>query len=211
MPPPELNKLLGRARELTKQYLDGGTASFGAFRELIQFLLDLTVIPPAGAVKAEIGPRKKRDRAVISGRLADGVVPLLDGKFLKIVLEAYLDPEDGEKLKVAKSVYQYQADEAGDRWIVRYEYLRHPADPHPAMHLHVRGTLTEAGALPEDTPLERIHFPTDRVSIEAVIRLLVDQFKVETRTQPEVWRAVFAETEAAFLEIARRGLSGPDK
>lgn len=198
MPPLDLDKLLGRARDLTRQYLEGGAASFAASRELIQFLLDQTVMAENGAVRAEFGPRKKRDRAVISGRLADGVVPLLDGRYLKIVIEVYLDPKDGDRLKVAKSLLQYQADEDGDRWIVRYEYLREPADPHPAMHLHVRGTLTEAGVLPEGTLLERIHFPTDRVSVEAVIRLLIDQFGMETRTPADVWRAVFTETETPF-------------
>ena len=104
LPPLELDKLLGRARDLTKQYLEGGAASFAAFRELIQFLLDQTVMAENGAVRAEFGPRKKRDRAVISGRLADGVVPLLDGRYLKIVIEVYLDPKDGDRLKVAKSL-----------------------------------------------------------------------------------------------------------
>jgi hypothetical protein len=58
--------------------------------------------------------------------------------------------------------------------------------------------------------MERIHFPTGRVSLEAIIRLLADQFNTPCREDPDLWRPVLAETERAFLEIANRPLAGPD-
>lgn len=131
------------------------------------------------------------------------------GEVYKLVIEPYVDPLAGQRLKVEKSVFQYQVDQPGDRWITRYEYIRTPADRHPGMHLHVRGELLEPDVLPRSRPLERIHFPTDRVSCEAVIRLLVDQFNVPTREEATIWRPVFALTEEAFTRIAHRSPSGP--
>jgi hypothetical protein len=57
--------------------------------------------------------------------------------------------------------------------------------------------------------LERVHFPTGRISIEAVIRLLIEQFGLEARTRPETWRPVLAASEEEFLKIAHRDISGP--
>ena len=132
-----------------------------------------------------------------------------NGRFLKVAIELFLDSTAGDRLKVQNSTLQYQVDAAGNRWICRYEYLRSPAHPHPGMHLHVRGNLHEAEALPPGLPLERVHFPTDRVSCEAVIRLLIEQFKIPTHEAPEIWRPVLAETEAEFAKIAHRAPSGP--
>jgi hypothetical protein len=72
------------------------------------------------------------------------------------------------------------------------------------MHLHVRGVLLEPDVLAPDWPLERIHFPTDRESCEAVIRLLIEQFHVPSREAPRIWRPVLAATEEAFARIAHR-------
>jgi hypothetical protein len=58
-------------------------------------------------------------------------------------------------------------------------------------------------------PLSRIHFPTDRISFEAVIWLLIDQFGVPASESADVWRPLLAESEALFLGIRHRSLSGP--
>jgi hypothetical protein len=93
---------------------------------------------------------------------------------------------------------------------MRYDYLREPGlDGHPQAHLQVRGGLVETGVLRPSHPLERVHFPTGRVSIEGVIRLLADQFGLPCNESPEVWRPVLAEAERMFLDIAHRPLSGP--
>lgn len=145
--------------------------------------------------------------------LRDGApVPLNDGRYLRVSVSLFLEPFEGRtRLKVEKSLYQYQLNEEGDRWVVRYDYLRTPTNPHPGMHVQIRGQLHEAGVLPRGEPLDRIHFPTGRVSLEAVIRMLVEQFGVPTNAAPEVWRPVLAESERAFQQIAHRDISGPDR
>ena len=110
---------------------------------------------------------------------------------------------EGVRLKVEKAGVQYQTDAAGDQWIFRYDYLRRPPDPHPAAHVQVRGDLTEA-VLPAGVPLGRVHFPTMRVSLEAIIRLLADDFRVPCHAEAELWRPVLAASEAAFVAIAHR-------
>jgi hypothetical protein len=149
-----------------------------------------------------------RDRAVVEGR-EDSVVRLTDGRFLRLAYSLFIDHDDEDKLKVLKSVLQYQCDAEGERWIVRYDYLRHPAEPHPGAHVQIRGTFIEHDVTPLRGTLERVHFPTARISIEAVIRLLVEQFGVPQRTDVTLWRAVLAASEEEFLRIAHRDISGP--
>ena len=54
---------------------------------------------------------------------------LFDGKKVPRVLPFSRPAYDDAKLKVLKSVLQYQLDEDGDRWIFRYDYLRHADEP----------------------------------------------------------------------------------
>lgn len=137
------------------------------------------------------------------------VVRLKDGRYLRVSIVLDREPHDGGyRLKVEQASYQYQSDEGGDGWVFRYDYRRQPTDPHPATHLQVRGSLVEDVPLHRGV-LERVHFPTGRVPIEAVIRLLIEQFAVPTNTASEVWRRVLAESERLFEEIAHRPLSGP--
>ncbi len=208
---PELDYLLGHVRELTQQYRAGGPDAFRAFCDLANLLLRVTVLA-VGAAGARVtaGPRP-RDRAVIEGGLAEenGVVPLTDGAFLRLSVVLFRAPHDGgHRMKVEQASYQYQVDDAGNRWAFRYDYRREPADQHPATHLQVRGNLVEPVSAYRGM-LERVHFPTGRVSLEAVIRLLVEQFAVRPNRPPEIWRRVLAESERLFEEIAHRPLSGP--
>ena len=132
--------------------------------------------------------------------------------YLRVTVGLYWEEtEHGPRLKVEQSSYQYQEDRDGDRWIFRYDFLRNPPAPHPADHFQVRGTLLEDNCLPRGITLERVHFPTFRISLEAVIRLLADQFEVSTNEPADLWRPVLAETERAFHGIAHRSLSGPER
>ncbi len=112
-------------------------------------------------------------------------------------------PTEQGRLKILTASYQYQMGREGDRWMFRYDYLRTPPHPHPAAHLQINGSLTEE-CLPPGRLLARVHFPTARVSLEAVIRLLADQFGTPCGSAQEVWRAVLSETERAFLQIDHR-------
>lgn len=208
---PEVDRLLGHVRDLTQQYLAGGPDAFGAFCDLVNLLLRITVLEPgAPGVRLTAGPRPP-DREVIEGGWAQdrGVVLLTDGRFLRLSIVLFRAPhEGGHRMKVEQASYQYQTDPAGNGWVFRYDYRREPADQHPATHVQVRGDLREAVS-PHRGLLERVHFPTGRVSLEAVIRLLVEQFAVPANSSPEVWRRVLAESERAFEQIAHRPLSGP--
>lgn len=136
-------------------------------------------------------------------------VPLNDGRFLRVSVSAYIDTDHEDYLKVRNSAYQYQHDVAGEEWVFRYDYLRHPHDPHPACHLQIRGKLQHPIEELQGIPLERIHFPTRRMSLEAAIRLLADQFRIECNTDSEIWRAVLTEGESRFRSIAHDPPSGP--
>lgn len=186
--------------------------SFQAFRELIQLLLGNTVLSMGAAVCRTKGPRPEHllwEETTIKGRTAP--LALNDGRFLKLMFTLVLrHTEDGPRVKVESSVFQYQMDKDNDRWIFRYDYLRKPPEPHPSAHVHVRGNLTES-CLQDIQCLDDVHFPTNRVSIESVIRLLIEQFNVPSNTPPSIWRPLLAESETQFLSIAHRSLSGPTR
>ncbi len=192
--------------------MQGGNASLPAFEELASLLLTLTVLHPSSHVRLAYG-QKGRNTAALGGPAGpDDPILLKDGRYLRLSVSLYVDHADprGPYLKVSKSSYQYQEDPAGKRWICRYDYLREPgSDPHPTAHLQIDGTLHAPGALGKSTPLRRIHFPTGRISLEAVIRLLADQFHVPTNKPPEIWRRALAESEPPFLDVALRPMSGP--
>jgi hypothetical protein len=210
--PPDLDALLGQVRFLTDRYKAGRSPdSFEAFRELTDLLFRLTILHPSGGVNLIGGPR--RDAYALGGWGGpDDPLPLRNGTFLRLAMNLYLEnTPDGPRVKVSQSSLQYQVDRGGGQWIFRYDYLRQPPDPHPSTHLHVRGRLLEPECLPAHLALEDIHFPTQRMSIEAVIRLLVEQFGLPTAEEPDVWRAALAESEAAFHQIAHRSVSGPER
>ena len=191
----------GRVRDLTQRAQSGRRDSFEAFRELVQFLFSLTVLDRSSSIALRYGPRK--DAAVLTG--LGGPLLLNDERFLRFDLSVYLDPHAGW-LKTSKASYQYQLDRDGHQWICRYDYLREPGpDPHPQAHLQLRGFLE----FDRDRELSRIHFPTGRVTVEAVIRLLADQFEVACNEEASVWRPVLTESEKLFLEKAHHPLSGP--
>jgi len=106
------------------------------------------------------------------------------------------------RLKVSESSFQYQDDQEGRREIFRYDYLRQPCRTEPTSHLNLYAHLDVPGVLPIGRPLSRVHLPTGRVPLEAVIRTLIDDFNVPTATEDSVWRPVLAESEASFLQIA---------
>jgi len=174
-------------------------------RELVQLLLKLTVLKGYSSLRLTKGPNARIQTLGHPGC----PLTLNDGRFLRLYSVMALEPtEHGTRLKVRSNGYQYQTDADGDNWIFRYDYQREPPDLHPPAHVQVRGTLHE-DCLPPHCPLERIHLPTGRISLEAVIRLLVEQFGIDTNEEPAVWRPVLAESEGIFKSIAHQPLSGP--
>jgi hypothetical protein len=201
--------LRGRVRDLTAGYMAGDRRSFEAFRELAALMLRLTVMAPQGGLRLT-RRRDEPDRAVLGGHGGPvDPIPLNDGRWLRVSVSlALVETEAGRRMKVLKSGYQYQADNAGDVWICRYDYLREPGpDPHPQDHVQINAQLAHSEAPAVHLP--RVHFPTGRVSLEALIRLLADQFGVSCNAPPETWRRALSESEATFQAIAHRPLSGP--
>jgi hypothetical protein len=215
--PADLPKLLGRARELTAGYQAGGEQAFEAYRELLNFIFRLTVMDASAGVRVHRlkGDDVKRVIAPLQGPQMP--LPLNGGAFLRFNINAFLG--DTAKapgrlvLKIADEAFQYQLDDQGTEWIFRYEYQRDPAvNRHPPAHLHVKADLKRGPEVfGDDHPLDRVHFPTGRVSVPAIIRLLVEQFGVPCHEDPELWRPVLAQVESDFHEIAHQPLSGPDR
>ena len=174
----------------------------------MNLLLHQTVMAPGSSLHLQQGNRK--NNYFLNGRSLEPMA-LTDGRYLRIYMGLAIHrTKEGERLKILNSGYQYQADTNGKEWIFRYDYERNPVRPHPPTHLHLRGTLTE-NCLPAGKALDDIHFPAARVSLEAVIRLLIDQFKVHARTGRSHWRRLLTESEKAFLEIANKALSGASR
>lgn len=157
------------------------------------------------SIRAHYGP-VGRTQVVLSGWNVEDAIPLRDGQFLQLYVSAYL--RDDGFIAVKKSKYQYQLDADGEYWVFRYEYDRVPPGDHPACHLHVNGRLEHdvlGGAL-----LGRVHFPTGRMPLEAVLRCLIEEFDVDCAVPSEVWRPALAASEEAFMREASQPLSGPD-
>lgn len=199
MPASDLPFNLGRIRALTASYQAGGRQAFEAFHELTAFLLSNTILHGASSVARTSG-----SGAVMLGGWRSPTDPLLlrNGHCLRFSMTLVLAPGT-QRLTVQLASYQYQLTPDNGTWLFRYDYLRDPPSREPAGHLQLRGDFREHGDPDARVPaLQDVHFPTGRVSIEAVIRLLVEGFGVACPEWDEVWKPVLAESEAAFLKIA---------
>lgn len=207
MPPdPELSLLLGHVRDLVTQFKDGGPEAPAAFHEFTSLVFGRTILDTTSTIVMQYGPRG-RDAFVVGGR-GNGPLRLRNGHFLEVAMSLFQDPAT-RFWKVEESRFQYQVDEAGSRWMFRDEYARAPRNVYPAAHLHVRGTAREPFRSDGNTALDRLHFPTGRVSLEAIVRLLVESFDVPCDEWEIKWRRVLAESERTFLDMAHHPPSGP--
>ena len=201
--PDDLAAALGDVRDLSTRYLSGDENAFDAFRDLVSLILHSTVLASTSGVRLAYG----QGNDPVLGGWSGPTDPLCltNGYYLRLSIALYRERTDeGPRVKVRTSSFQYQLDPLGDEWIFRYDYLRNPPAPHPACHLQIRGTFTETG-----DRFERMHFPTHRISLEAVIRLLLEEFRVPPRRPPDFWRPLLAESESVFIGIHHRSLSGP--
>lgn len=210
MPPPDPDFLLGEIRRWNSTIRAGGPEALSAFHKLTNCILNITIAAPGSTLKLIKLPRDAT-KAALGGRSAREPLRLNDGRYLRVSARLYLDQGSTPNfLKVEETSYQYQLDLDGDGWIFRYDYLRNPPHAYPASHLQINGQLTEAARF-DGLSLKSLHFPTGRVSIEAVIRLLIEQFQVPSNNPPEIWRPVLAESERDFLRVAHQALSGPER
>lgn len=86
--------------------------------------------------------------------------------------------------------YAYELLDPADRRIVAYHWHPQPYNRVKSPHLHV-----PSHTAPVD--LSRVHLPTPRVSLEAVLRFAIDELGVEPLR--EDWRAVLEASERAYL------------
>lgn len=153
------------------------------------------------ALQLSMGPNLKSATLEARGRQR-GPVKLCNRAFLPVWMSLFLETTDeGERLKVKEASFQYQLDLEGKQWVWRYDYVRESSGRHPAGHLQVNAVPVEKVSLPRKV-LANAHFPTGRVSLEAMIRLLIDGFGVRPNQDREVWEPVLLESEGLFLEVA---------
>lgn len=207
-----MEELLGEVRHLSAIYRAGENESFEAFRKLVQLLLANTVC--ANTVFPTVFRGEQDNVRTLGGTRKPGEpIRLRNDRFLQlsVVLARRRNAEGVWRLQVAESGYKYQLTPDGDSWIFRYDYHRVRSDVHPRGHVHLNGDLKASDGLDGaryDT-LERVHFPTGRVSLEAVVRLLVEQFGVSTNPSCPEWRRLLAESEQLFHDVAQVPPSGP--
>jgi hypothetical protein len=85
--------------------------------------------------------------------------------------------------KVATRAYRYRIDRPGGQELLLWHW--HPGSAYHRPHLHGQAD-----------GLAGLHLPTGRVSVEAIIRLLVEELGARPRRAD--WRAVLDDTEEAF-------------
>ena len=77
--------------------------------------------------------------------------------------------------------------------MMRWEYFREPpvADyPYELSHVHMHGVFFNG------TPADRLHVPTDRIELKAVINHLITEWEVKPRTDD--WKAILEESAEGF-------------
>ena len=217
------DKACAKIRELSRGFKGPGAKprkQLQEFSRLIDFLRVLTI---KGNKKDPVTVVEREDAELIHLicplRDPNSPLPLRDRGFLKFAIAVRSDLDADGQLHVAWSSYQYQMRNLDpESWVFRYEYARGAkylkylkgntnVYKHPLSHLHVRGKLEEIDALPSGAGLGRVHFPTMRISLESVIRLLVDHFGVKTNTEESIWRPILNCAEDEFFRDAKQPLN----
>ncbi len=179
-----------------------------AFCDFVNELLRATVMDKHDAVGLHALDKRTKLYA-LGGRERVSSSPLRlndDSGFLRLTMQLRIDHGPHKYLKVATSCIQYQRlEEDSDKsWVFRYDYFREKPDyKYPLAHLHINGNPC-CSCLPDGKELRRVHFPSGRVSIESVIRLLVDHFDVPCNKDEHVWRPLLEKTERRFWEVAHQ-------
>ena len=87
--------------------------------------------------------------------------------------------------------YYYTLKESDGPEIISYQWHPHQRSVVTFPHLHLGG-----GAMVERAELQAAHLPTGRVSLEAFIRLLIEDFEVPTLRGD--WEEALARSEEEF-------------
>lgn len=111
-----------------------------------------------------------------------------------------------EKVRTANYSYAYGfGDSLDEGWLVRYDYVPERAErdeeyEYPVGHVHFNGRSEPYGLLEIEGKkgLDRLHFPTRRISMEDFIEHLVVEIGVPTKHGKEAAREVLAESRETF-------------
>lgn len=204
----EVESNCAEVRELSAKVRQGGKQSPRAFRDLAQKLLAITVLDQGQRLILR-PPLKDAASWVLEGGCQSqltsdaGLLKLRDGHWLKVGY--LLSLTKNNRLAVTKSKIQYQWTDTDQSEVFRYDYAYKAEDRHPAAHLNLHALLPEPDDLGgSGRPLERVHFPTGRTSLEQVIRLLAQGFEVPTARPVEFWEPILTEAERMFYEVAHQ-------
>lgn len=105
---------------------------------------------------------------------------------------------------VGSLAYSYELLERDERRVIAYHW--HPETPPAFDHLHFGRQFAHA-SLPDDiraraTALVRAHLPTQRISLQSVIRLAILELRVEPIRDD--WQSILRETEASSTDDSPR-------
>jgi hypothetical protein len=127
-------------------------------------------------------------------------LPLNDGRYLYLIQRLGLR-RDEKYLTTLEYRYVYQATQDPDSWIFRYEYQREPAEgyPYPVANLQINASPDSYAG---DKRFRDLHLPTGRVTIEDIVRHLIDEHGLEPVSDD--WGETLSATEESFKEIQRK-------
>lgn len=119
-----------------------------------------------------------------------------------------VDPEPTDEYlewRVSTVAYVYALLDAGDHELLAYHWQPDPNDEGPDHpHLHVRTTLPAQVQMGKTREIHvgKLHAPTGRVSLEAVVRMLLVELDIKPLHGD--WRAVLDRAELRFREVRRQ-------
>ncbi len=109
---------------------------------------------------------------------------------------------DRGPFKVQTISYFYAVSTQAGEEVLAYHWTPETQEGRTYGHVHVgRRCIAETSPLPPNR-FKRLHLPTGRVSLESVLRFLIED--IEVPPQKENWHDVLAETEQAFNEFKTR-------
>ncbi len=206
--PSSWSSTVASLRKASDGRLAGGREALHHFERYVNLLFRLTVAHKDAAIRLLRPSASSTDWVLTGGYDLRGgnVIRLTDGRYFRLVALLELDVSPGRQLRFRALTWQYQIAADDDSWVFRADYSRaQSAAPSPPRgHLHVDGTLRQAGVLRPKQSLGRVHFPCRRPTLEAAIVLLADEFGLPTNAPYEVWRAAVAEHEAQSAQLFER-------
>ncbi len=132
-------------------------------------------------------------------RLVDAArVPCeLDGTPARLRIQQVVVVEDGQ-CRTESATYSLQADASPKSWSIRWDYVRDPESEYayPRAHVHVNATFADG------SPVGHLHIPTGRVPLEFIIRYLISDCGVKSKSKDS--EAILEESAAGFDDASHR-------